>query len=310
MKATMEMTHRQEGLAGPITERQLFHGTEDNVDVIRGICHNNVDFRLGGKNGTVYGEGAYFARDAKYSHSYTRGPVRFMFLCKVLVGQYARGQSSYKRPPAKAGHALYDSCVNDVTNPSVYVIFDIAQSYPEYLVEYTVGESEGSVAAEVPATPAESRVPRTASSTSAYPGYPSAYPSCSPTSYPSANPYLMSAATSGLSYPTSVPTHPTGISSFPAPVSTHPTGISSYPAAVSTHPTDISSYPAPLPTHPTGISSYPASTPSESSTAVPSFQTSAGFSVPSSEELHTQAGNINWAVQPTRKPPEEKCTIQ
>ena len=274
----MEMTHRQEGLDGPITERQLFHGTEDNVDVIRGICHNNVDFRLSGKNGTVYGEGAYFARDAKYSHSYTRGPVRFMFLCKVLVGQYARGQSSYKRPPAKAGHALYDSCVNDMTNPSVYVIFDIAQSYPEYLVEYTVGESEGSAAAEVPATPAESRVPRTASSTSAYPGYPSAYPgypsaypSCSPTSYPSAYPYPMSAATSGLSYP----------------------------AAVSTHPTNISSYPAPLPTHPTGISSYPTS-----------IQTSAGFSVPSSEELHTQAGNINWAVQPTRKPPEDKCMIQ
>ena len=150
-------------LAGPVNEKQLFHGTVDDMAVVRGICHNNVDFRLSGKNGTVYGEGAYFARDAKYSHSYTRGPVRFMFLSKVLVGQYARGQSSYKRPPAKAGHALYDSCVDDVTNPQIYVIFEMAQSYPEFLVEY-----------ELTPVPAASLGPSPVYPSATSPGYPSA----------------------------------------------------------------------------------------------------------------------------------------
>ncbi|XP_041378627.1 uncharacterized protein LOC121390775 [Gigantopelta aegis] len=134
MKRTMEM--RPQG--GLVNEKRLFHGTVDDMKVVRGICHNNVDFRMSGKNGTVYGDGAYFARDAKYSHSYTKGPVRFMFLSRVLVGQYTKGESSYRRPPNRVGHTLYDSCVNDVRDPQIYIIFDMAQSYPEFLIEYLV----------------------------------------------------------------------------------------------------------------------------------------------------------------------------
>ncbi|XP_048123996.1 protein mono-ADP-ribosyltransferase PARP12-like isoform X1 [Alosa alosa] len=116
-------------------ERLLFHGT--NSQYIDAICFQNFDCSKCGANGTVYGEGCYFARDASYSNNYTSGHgKRSMFVCRVLVGCYTRGQSQY--PPSRdGGLILYDSCVNDVRDPSIFVVFDKQQVYPEFLITYT-----------------------------------------------------------------------------------------------------------------------------------------------------------------------------
>ncbi|XP_046551754.1 uncharacterized protein LOC124261477 [Haliotis rubra] len=140
MRKTLQMSHSTES----IDQRQLFHGT-DTLDVVNNICINNFDFRVSGKNATVYGKGAYFARDAKYSHNYTKGRNKYMFLARVLVGKYTLGDSSYTRPPPRKGHVLYDSCVNDINNPSIFIIFERNQCYPEYLVEYRDGSVDESV---------------------------------------------------------------------------------------------------------------------------------------------------------------------
>lgn len=61
-----------------------------------------------------------------------------MFVALVLVGEYTTGSSSYVRPPPKAnGKTFYDSCVDYNSDPSIYVIFDKQQIYPEYLVNYS-----------------------------------------------------------------------------------------------------------------------------------------------------------------------------
>ncbi|XP_054911776.1 protein mono-ADP-ribosyltransferase PARP12 [Poeciliopsis prolifica] len=120
-----------------VEEKQLFHGTDSKH--IDAICLNNFDWRICGVNGTAYGKGSYFARDAKYSHSYTGdSDVKTMFVSRVLVGSYTRGDSSYVRPPSKDGGDInfYDSCVNDIANPSIFVIFERHQIYPEYLLTY------------------------------------------------------------------------------------------------------------------------------------------------------------------------------
>ncbi|XP_014835621.1 PREDICTED: poly [ADP-ribose] polymerase 12-like [Poecilia mexicana] len=120
-----------------VEEKQLFHGTDSKH--INAICLNNFDWRICGVNGTAYGKGSYFARDAKYSHSYTGdSDVKTMFVSRVLVGSYTRGDSSYVRPPSKDGGDInfYDSCVNDVRNPSIFVVFEKHQIYPEYLLTY------------------------------------------------------------------------------------------------------------------------------------------------------------------------------
>ncbi|XP_072309636.1 protein mono-ADP-ribosyltransferase PARP12 [Eucyclogobius newberryi] len=120
-----------------VLEKKLFHGTEPKfVDT---ICATNFDWRVCGVNGTSYGQGSYFARDASYSHRFTgASDPRFMFLSRVLVGEFTKGSSEYRRPPSKDGGDvnLFDSCVNNVENPSIYVVFEKHQIYPEYVLQY------------------------------------------------------------------------------------------------------------------------------------------------------------------------------
>ncbi|KAL3861814.1 hypothetical protein ACJMK2_007832 [Sinanodonta woodiana] len=139
-RQSMKISLERAGQTKEVDERSLFHGT-DSLNTVRGICTNSFDFRVCGKHGTVYGKGAYFARDAKYSDSYTNSAStdRYMFLAKVLVGEYSTGSSTYTRPPEKPGataHQLFDSCVDNVNSPAIFVVFDLKQCYPEYLVCY------------------------------------------------------------------------------------------------------------------------------------------------------------------------------
>lgn len=137
----------REGRDEEANEMNLFHGT-GNLDTVRGICTNSFDFRMSGKHGTKYGDGTYFAKRAKYSHSYTKAP-RMMFRARVLVGGYVEGESSLRRPPVRPGraHDLYDSCVDSMQEPSIFVIFEKTQSYPEYLIKYEAPELEATIPA-------------------------------------------------------------------------------------------------------------------------------------------------------------------
>lgn len=122
-----------------VKEKLLFHGTMRCV--LEDICSRNFDWRICGSNGKLYGQGSYFARDASYSHTYCKSTERstVMFMARVLVGDYAQGQAHYVRPPTKgfSGLQFYDSCVDNTENPSIFVVFEKNQIYPEYLIEYT-----------------------------------------------------------------------------------------------------------------------------------------------------------------------------
>ncbi|XP_063786904.1 protein mono-ADP-ribosyltransferase TIPARP-like [Pseudophryne corroboree] len=120
-------------------ERHLFHGT--NATNVEAICRQNFDPRV--CNETVYGRGCYFARDACFSNTYsppTTDGYRFMFLAKVLPGYPSVGQSTYVRPPPISAEdpasLLYDSCVNKLQSPDIFVVFDNDQFYPYFLIKY------------------------------------------------------------------------------------------------------------------------------------------------------------------------------
>ncbi|XP_056443599.1 protein mono-ADP-ribosyltransferase PARP12-like [Gadus chalcogrammus] len=121
-----------------VAERKLFHGTDSKF--IDAICSSNFDWRICGTHGTAYGNGSYFARDASYSHNYTgnTSTVRSMFVSRVLVGHHTLGEADYVRPPSKDGGdtLFYDSCVDDIHSPSIFVVFDRPQIYPEFLLTY------------------------------------------------------------------------------------------------------------------------------------------------------------------------------
>lgn len=90
--------------------------------------------------GVKYGHGVYFARDASYSLNYARrgdARGRYMYLARVLVGQYCVGHTSMIVPPPKNGsrpEILYESVVDNQRNPSIFVVFYDNQCYPEYLI--------------------------------------------------------------------------------------------------------------------------------------------------------------------------------
>ncbi|XP_033107607.1 protein mono-ADP-ribosyltransferase PARP11-like [Anneissia japonica] len=128
-------------------ERQLFHGTkEENVE---DICRDGFDFRLSGtRHGAAYGQGAYFARKAKYSNDYAEANIcnmKKMFVARALVGVYTLGTRDMRRPPYKdlldRTKGMYDTCVDNISNPNIFVIFDNHQVYPEYLITYSTSSA-------------------------------------------------------------------------------------------------------------------------------------------------------------------------
>ncbi|XP_022804541.1 TCDD-inducible poly [ADP-ribose] polymerase-like [Stylophora pistillata] len=125
-----------------LNEKRLFHGT--SPDAVEAICKQNFDWRSNGKITHLYVEGSHFAVNASYSDAFAKKDAnssQFMFLAKVLVGSYTKGNSSYRRPPPKQpsnpSSDLFDSCVDDQYSPTIYVVFDADQFYPEYIIEYS-----------------------------------------------------------------------------------------------------------------------------------------------------------------------------
>ncbi|XP_017270275.1 protein mono-ADP-ribosyltransferase PARP11 [Kryptolebias marmoratus] len=130
-----------------IPERRLFHGTDRiNLDC---ICKYNFDLRLAGQHSHLYGKGIYFALHASYAGKYSNiGPTHSLYsgwrgqqtkiivLARVITGKIIAGQPEFIKPDDKNIDNTHDSCVNDINYPTIFVIFDPNQIYPEYLIEF------------------------------------------------------------------------------------------------------------------------------------------------------------------------------
>jgi len=117
----------------------LFHGT-DQVTVPK-IIQQGFNRSFCGKHATAYGKGVYFARDAAYSSNYSKTDaygVQYMFLCRVVVGEFCQGRRDIPAPDLRdaAKHILFDSTVDTLRDPSIYVTYHDAQAYPEYLIHF------------------------------------------------------------------------------------------------------------------------------------------------------------------------------
>ncbi|KAM6961745.1 protein mono-ADP-ribosyltransferase PARP11-like [Tautogolabrus adspersus] len=133
-----------------IKEKRLFHGTEiKNVDT---VCKYNFDLGLVGEHGHVYGKGIYFAKYATYANKYSRSSTdplplcsgrtqsgeytKIIFLARVMIGKPIVGQTHFLKPDHGSLENTHDSCVDDINNPKIVVIFEPNQIYPEYLIQY------------------------------------------------------------------------------------------------------------------------------------------------------------------------------
>uniref|UniRef100_A0A671LYU6 Poly [ADP-ribose] polymerase n=1 Tax=Sinocyclocheilus anshuiensis TaxID=1608454 RepID=A0A671LYU6_9TELE len=120
-------------------EKRLFHGTgPDKTDQI-----NNHGFNrsFAGMH-AMYGNGTYFAVDPSYSAQGYSAPDakghKRMYLVRVLVGDFTQGKRGLPVPPARSSNSadLYNSVTDNMRNPTMFVIFNDVQAYPEYLITF------------------------------------------------------------------------------------------------------------------------------------------------------------------------------
>ena len=91
----------------------------------------------------MYGKGVYFAKNASTSATETYsqpGPngEKYIIQARVLLGEWTKGTEDMKSAPYKSGDSTtqYDSVVDDVDNPTIFVIFRDTAAYPEYIIQF------------------------------------------------------------------------------------------------------------------------------------------------------------------------------
>ncbi|CAM4730208.1 unnamed protein product [Leuciscus chuanchicus] len=121
-------------------EQRLFQGTgPDKTDQIN---HHGFNRSYAGMHGAMYGNGTYFAVDPSYSaQGYSKPDVnghKRMYLARVLVGDFTQGKPGLPVPPMKSSNSadLYNSVTDNISNPTMFVIFKDVQAYPEYLITF------------------------------------------------------------------------------------------------------------------------------------------------------------------------------
>ena len=120
----------------------LWHGTTCNVSKQVADAGFNRSY-AGVANATQFGKGVYFAKYAGYSTNpqYAKPDekgLQRIFCCRVLVGEWALGKTGMVAPPERRAdpHLKFDSTVNNVKTPGVFVTFHDAQAYPDYLITF------------------------------------------------------------------------------------------------------------------------------------------------------------------------------
>jgi hypothetical protein len=133
-------------LTGSVHTRWLFHGTHPDTlvrivsDPVRGftpLARKKDDSKI-----TLWGEGIYFARDASYPDSFgfaemAPNGTKAVLLCLVMTGTSCLGGNDVQLyQQMRDGYCKYDSLVDDLSNPEIFVVGDGAQVFPAYAIQY------------------------------------------------------------------------------------------------------------------------------------------------------------------------------
>lgn len=132
-KLAMEKKQFNDGNAN---EKWLYHAT--NASYINCIKKEGLDPRLAKMTGSI-GVGVYFSRSSATTINYVRkeDAVQKMLYCRVLVGKSVKGREKILRPPYLFGTSeIADSTHGDIGNDKMWSIFDLHQSYPEYIISF------------------------------------------------------------------------------------------------------------------------------------------------------------------------------
>jgi hypothetical protein len=119
--------------------RWLFHGTEAIDAIIEDPQDGFSELMSGSAVGNVWGPGIYFARDAAYSVGFSRENTdgsKSMLLCHVTTGMCTVGAPGMRICPKRTGHHKFNSTVDSLSNPEIFVLQKSEGAVPAYVITY------------------------------------------------------------------------------------------------------------------------------------------------------------------------------
>ncbi|CAL4075069.1 unnamed protein product, partial [Meganyctiphanes norvegica] len=136
-KLRLEMMETQYAGYCQVHTKKLLHGTKK--EFVKKIINENFDWRLYGKsNGKAFGKGAYFTPNPKLALSYAppdNDGKRYLIISSIIVGSMTVGCSGMEKPPINSATNLpYDTSVNNLKSPTIYVKYNKQEYCPEYVI--------------------------------------------------------------------------------------------------------------------------------------------------------------------------------
>jgi hypothetical protein len=120
--------------------RWLFHGSSAIDSIISDPLNG---FKVTLSKTSMWGVGNYFARDAQYpdDHGFFGEPradgTKDMLLCLVVTGMSVLGDEAYAIKPYRHGtHHRYNSYVDSMSNPEIFVVNTSTAVLPAYVITY------------------------------------------------------------------------------------------------------------------------------------------------------------------------------
>lgn len=122
--------------------RWLFHGSTAIESIVTNPVLGFQPLTSGARSSSVWGPGTYFARDAKYvndggfANIYADG-TRTMLACLGFTGMCCLGNSdNLGVTPIRQGTHHYNSTVDCINNPEIFITQVSGAAYPAYIITY------------------------------------------------------------------------------------------------------------------------------------------------------------------------------
>ena len=124
--------------------RWAFHGA--SVEAYDSIIHDPLsgfNAAVAGQNlGALWGKGTYFARDAQYPVSHDLcgerdDGAKQILLCLLVTGWPCLGDHGQGLVPYRHQRHRYDSVVDCLSNPEIFVVQNTGAAYPAYLITFS-----------------------------------------------------------------------------------------------------------------------------------------------------------------------------
>merc|ERR1711879_464917 len=119
--------------------RWVFHGTDAVESIISNPIAGFQPLASGTRGASLWGSGTYFARDAKYVAPCFCKPqpdhTRMMLMCLASTGMSCLGDPNHRGVlPMRINPHRYDSSVDSLSNPEIFIIQQPGAVYPAYLL--------------------------------------------------------------------------------------------------------------------------------------------------------------------------------